>query len=328
MKISRIKAIILSTVAAILAASVLGAGPTTNPSEKVLHPGDTAPPLSIGTWIKGEPVNKFEPGKTYVVEFWATWCVQCKKAIPHLTELQTKYSDMTFVGMDIWEREAGKAEPFVQRMGETMNYHVATDESQPHGKTSVAWMTGKPGIPTAFVVGPDGKIAWTGSPFEDLDNVLDAIHTGKFNVADLAALDSKRQDLLKRYKDLNSDKKYAEALVALDEYLAVAPFAAKPYNSQRLALLIQCEREDEAITLGRSMADDLKGNPDWLPLSQLSYRLGRPVDGKERTPPARAKLAVELAEKALDMQTKNDPAPNWNAAARMNLGHVYFWAGR
>jgi len=57
----------------------------------------------------------------------------------------------------------GKAEPFVKEMGETMNYHVATDESQPHGKTSVAWMTGKPGVPTAFIVGPDGKITWTGS---------------------------------------------------------------------------------------------------------------------------------------------------------------------
>ena len=35
--------------------------------------GSKAPPLSAEQWLKGEPVQAFEPGKVYVVEFWATW---------------------------------------------------------------------------------------------------------------------------------------------------------------------------------------------------------------------------------------------------------------
>ena len=37
-----------------------------------LRPGDAAPPLTIDKWVKGEPVEKFEKGRVYVVEFWAT----------------------------------------------------------------------------------------------------------------------------------------------------------------------------------------------------------------------------------------------------------------
>src|SRR5947208_1155637 len=48
-----------------------------------LHVGDRAPGLSVSKWLKGEPVTQFQPGKVYVVEFWATWRQPCIKSIPH-----------------------------------------------------------------------------------------------------------------------------------------------------------------------------------------------------------------------------------------------------
>jgi hypothetical protein len=38
----------------------------------ILNIGDPAPKLAVSGWVKGEKVEKLEPGKTYVVEFWAT----------------------------------------------------------------------------------------------------------------------------------------------------------------------------------------------------------------------------------------------------------------
>lgn len=58
--------IFLLTVVASLA-------PTGVSAEEILHLGDPAPSLSVSDWIKGEKIERFEPGKIYVIDFWATW---------------------------------------------------------------------------------------------------------------------------------------------------------------------------------------------------------------------------------------------------------------
>ena len=88
--------------------------------------GNPAPALKVAKWAKGKPVAKFEPGKVYVVEFWATWCGPCKQSIPHLTELAKKFKDkVTFTGVSVWENQdnsksnayVAKVEKFVKDMG-------------------------------------------------------------------------------------------------------------------------------------------------------------------------------------------------------------------
>src|SRR2546425_1106795 len=68
--------------------------------------GDPAPKLEVKSFVKGEPVKGFEPGKNYVVEFWATWCPPCRTSIPHLTELQKKHPDVIFIGVSVFERDS------------------------------------------------------------------------------------------------------------------------------------------------------------------------------------------------------------------------------
>jgi hypothetical protein len=43
------------------------------PQESKLKLGDPAPALQIAEWVKGQPVDSMATGKTYIIEFWATW---------------------------------------------------------------------------------------------------------------------------------------------------------------------------------------------------------------------------------------------------------------
>lgn len=149
-----------------------------------LNVGDKAPPLKVGKWIKGEPVAAIEADKTYVMEYWATWCGPCIKAIPHVSELQAKHKDVVFIGVNVWERDEAKVEPFVQKMGDKMSYRVVMDDKTGGGDGAMAttWLkaAGQDGIPCSFIV-TGGKIVWIGHPMA-MDDVLEKVVAGKFNV--------------------------------------------------------------------------------------------------------------------------------------------------
>jgi len=141
--------------------------------------GDSAYPLVGLTWVKGDPVT-IAPGTVYVVEFWATWCPPCRDSIPHLTELQARYGDrVVFVGVS--NEDAATVRPFVAGLGNQMAYTVAVD---PAGKVVDGYMRafGQSGIPTAFVVDAEGRVAWVGHPMGDLEAVLDRVLAGTYTI--------------------------------------------------------------------------------------------------------------------------------------------------
>ncbi len=175
-----------------------------------LKVGDKAPAIAVGKFVKGEPITSFEKGQVYVVEFWATWCGPCIKAIPHITALQKEYKDkgVRMLGVSVWENDQSKVEPFVKEMGDKMNYTVAMDDvangaKANDGKMSKTWMAaaGRNGIPSSFIVDRDGKVAWIGHPME-LDGVLKKVVAGKFDPA----------------KEAERAKKEAEAARDLGKY--------------------------------------------------------------------------------------------------------------
>lgn len=58
-----------------------------------IQPGQPAPELQ-GTTPAGKTITLSSlKGKPVLVDFWATWCVPCRKSFPHIKEIYNKYHD-------------------------------------------------------------------------------------------------------------------------------------------------------------------------------------------------------------------------------------------
>ena len=164
--------------------------------------GDPAAPLTIKDWVKGKAVDVKDGKNIYVVEFWATWCGPCKVSIPHLTELQKKFKDKGVVFVGVSDEPVAKVKPFVDKMAEKMDYIVACDDDrQSNDGYMVAY--GQNGIPTAFIVGKEGKVLWFGHPMAGLEETLADIVAGKYDLKAAVKKDAARAEL-DEYQKLSS----------------------------------------------------------------------------------------------------------------------------
>jgi thiol-disulfide isomerase/thioredoxin len=170
---------VLVAVFAVGCGGIVPTRPTVGPvagDKTKLAVGDPAPPLTVTRWLNGEAVPTLEPGKVYVLEFWATWCGPCVTAMPHLTQLQSKYADKGLVVIGVTTRDSmgnnlDSVTKFVEKKaGGDLGYRVAYCDTP---ATDKAYMqaAGQEYIPCSFVIGRDGKLAFVGNPGK-LDGVL------------------------------------------------------------------------------------------------------------------------------------------------------------
>ncbi|MCX5639719.1 MAG: TlpA disulfide reductase family protein [Planctomycetota bacterium] len=143
----------------------------------VLVPGKPAPAFTVDSFVRGQEVKTLELGKVHVIEFWATWCGPCVASMPHLTELQKQNPDVQFIGVAGFERgkdasdSKNRVQEFLQAKSDRVGFAIAFDGD---GTMATEWMTAarRNTIPTSFVVGKDGNIAFIGSPNAELDAAI------------------------------------------------------------------------------------------------------------------------------------------------------------
>ncbi|WP_192360065.1 TlpA disulfide reductase family protein [Mesorhizobium mediterraneum] len=165
----------------------------------VLQMESPAPSIKVVDWLRGEPLTNFQPGKVYIVEFWATWCGPCVAAMPHLVQLQEKYKDsgLEVVGVAADEdaptadEARTKLDAWLSEKCSNLNYRIAFDHT---GEMNKLWRepSFSIGIPASFVVDRDGHIAFVGHPMQ-LDEVLPKVLNGSWRTSDEAkAADTER----------------------------------------------------------------------------------------------------------------------------------------
>jgi thiol-disulfide isomerase/thioredoxin len=284
--------------------------------------GSEAPELQIAKFVKGDSVDQFQDGQVYVVEFWATWCGPCIAAFPHLSELQTSYGEkVQFIGVNVWEQSTGAEriemiEEFVDDQGDRMDYTVAVEVD---GKMSETWLrpANQNGIPAAFIVGPDGKVAWIGHPMA-MDEPLKDVVSGNFD-AEKAAEQALEGELIQAgFMKLQSLMQSGEDFVMAND-LGVAlindHFSEEPRGLNAVAwMLLNNEHEDTTNRLkmtGHKAAMLACEATDWKDWSILdTYALACSKVGNPRE-------AAKWQQKALDLMPEDEPEAQAELEARL-----------
>lgn len=310
---------------AIITAAILMA--TACGTRAELMVGDKAPKLKTGKWIQGEPVRAFDSNHVYIVEFWATWCGPCVASIPHLNALWQKFKDkgVIVIGQDVWDSDAAVA-PFVKKMGTNMTYRVALDDKSQGdiGFMEEHWWkrgTNYHGIPTAFIINQQGRIAWIGHPMALKEQVLEDIVSGHYDLAK-AAVDyqkdwEKGQQFQALQKELFSavdNKKWNDAESALNKITELYP-KNKGFTSLRLRVLLGQKKFGQAYQLADSFGTANETNAFWQ--NELAWAIAA-SDGPDNRCLG---LAQRMAEHGVQL-TKGT-----NAAMLDTLARVQFMAG-
>lgn len=283
----------------------LGTASVEAQSQRRLEVGDKAPAISTYEWLKGEEVTTYEPGKVYVLDFWATWCAPCIAAMPHLSELQTEYKDQGLEVIAISVDSVGnsgrltpelveKVKAFTADNTDRMGFSVAIDNQ---GKTdqAVRIAYGMNSIPATFIVDRDGRIAWGGNPTPTFDRVLERVIAGTYDLDAVVKANELARKATQKFRAGDRD----EALAMIDEIAKLDPMNHATMVIDKLAILITAGRIEDAVSYAEQIIplfDD--SGVDLVRIASLLTSTEN-ADGVE--------LALKSAEKAVSLTSAEDP---------------------
>ncbi|MGY4430676.1 thiol-disulfide isomerase/thioredoxin [Bradyrhizobium sp. F1.13.1] len=279
----------------------------------------SAPSLIIENWLRGEPLTNFELGKLYIVEFWASWCDPCVKAMPHLIELQAKYKDegLEVVGVAAYEKaptahEARtKLDAWLTETFSNLNFRIGFDST---GEMNKLWMDASSsiGVPRSFIVDRDGHIAFIGDP-PDIAHVLPKIINGTWRSSDEAkAADAKRiaedqrfarfYSIQRTIRSAMKAKDWPAALSAAEEGIAMMP-DDRHFREIQAGLLLQMRDTATGFQVLRQLVQDAieKRSDAVLGLIAVMEELFDPEKDKAHLPRAeRFAIGREVSEHLLN----------------------------
>lgn len=91
-------------------------------------------------------------GNVVVLDFWASWCVPCRRSFPWLNKMHTKYAEngLVIVGINL-DAQQSDAAAFLEKYPAAFRIHYDTD-------AVLAKKFELQGMPSSVVIGRDGRI--------------------------------------------------------------------------------------------------------------------------------------------------------------------------
>lgn len=127
-------------------------------AKNLLKPGTKAPNFTLKTY-DGRPVSLSDyRGKYVVLDFWATWCPDCRKDIPAMKELYNQFSTrgVDFIGISFDTDKEVWAKTFFEKYG--MNWIQVSELKKWKKGTFIDKLYNISWIPTMYLIDPQGKV--------------------------------------------------------------------------------------------------------------------------------------------------------------------------
>ncbi|QDV91387.1 Thiol-disulfide oxidoreductase ResA [Phycisphaerae bacterium RAS2] len=286
------------------------------PVARAVEVGEAAPEIKADYWINmpgsAKSLNSEHlKGRLVLLEFWATWCGPCRESIPHLVELKKKYESKGMLLVALSDEPKSKVGPFVEKY--KMPYVVGG------GAKSTLQKYGINSLPTAILIGPDGKVLWTGHPAVVDSEIESALKSNppkkKGSLSDESAA-----SVLKKADKLYREGKFADAMDLFTQVTAEhkGSTQAKKANEQ-----IKKMKGNSTIMEALRRADAGKKCGKWLACARVLAQNGEKADAakyydriiNEFGEFEQAKIA-RAERKALAYEGKTEAAKPSKAAAR------------
>jgi thiol-disulfide isomerase/thioredoxin len=91
-------------------------------------------------------------GRVVVLDFWASWCVPCRRSFPWLNRMHEKYADdgLVIIGVNV-DNDEEEAKAFLDEF--PAKFQVAYDRDK-----SLARQFDVIAMPSSYVIGRDGEV--------------------------------------------------------------------------------------------------------------------------------------------------------------------------
>jgi peroxiredoxin len=116
------------------------------------YPPGEKPPEFSGRTPEGQTVSLAGlRGKVVLLNFWATWCLECRPEMPVFEQLHRDFAGkgLTILGINVRE-ETSAISGYAKELG--LTFPLVLD---PRGEITLSY--GVIGLPTTFLIGRDGR---------------------------------------------------------------------------------------------------------------------------------------------------------------------------